>query len=410
MKQVILASCCLIFLAGCWDKKEIEEQAYIMAIGLDKAEEGKVEVTFLSSNPEVGATTTGGNTNEPPSEIVSFVANDFVSARDTANAFIAKQLSFHHTRTLVVSEELARSEEFIKYLYSTLRDRQLRREMNIVVSLEKAKDFLRDNKPLMETRPHKYFQFMLDRSVETGLSPNSDVHRFLQITEGDADLFLAMYATASKNQDDNKVENEDEYYAGQIDKEGGNPTQIIGAAVFKEGKMIGKLTGEQTRISLLLDNSSVAESMLVTYPDPLHEDYRISLRLIKKEDTEIKMDVDSNPQKIRVFLPLSFELLAIPSLEDYIIEKKKQKLLENFFEETLERKLEEFITLTQTEFKANPFYWSLVARREFLTNAGYTNFDFMKSYPNMQIEVDVQIRLAEFGQQIKIPDLPEVRD
>ncbi len=43
--------------------------------------------------------------------------------------------------------------------------------------------------------------------------------------------------------------------AGQVPKRGGNPVQLIGSAVFKEGKMIGKLTGEETRIAILLDNT-----------------------------------------------------------------------------------------------------------------------------------------------------------
>jgi spore germination protein KC len=396
-------------LSGCWDQTEVEEQSYIIAMGLDKGEDNKVKITFVNANPEVGIAQ-GGGSDEPPTEIVSFVANDFVSARDTANSIIAKQLTFHHTLVLVVSEEYAKTENFLQNIYSTLRETQLRREMNILVSKESASDFLRKNKPLMESRQHKYYQFMVNRAMETGLAPHSDIHRFMQITEGDADLFLAMYITAIQSNKDNKVANEDEYYAGQLSKEGGNPTEAIGSAVFKEGKMIGKLTGEETRMALLFDKSSQVETMLATYPDPLHEKHRVAARIIKKKETEIELKKNTPTPTIKVTVPLSLELLAIPSLEEYVMDKDKQLLLEKSIEKQMEEKAKELIKKTQEQFKGQPFYWSLSVRSAFLTNKDYKQFNFAEKYPNMDVVVDFHVDITEFGQQIRTPELPEVRD
>ena len=40
--------------------------------------------------------------------------------------------------------------------------------------------------------------------------------------------------------------------AGQLDTKGKtNPTQFLGSAIFKEGRMIGKLSAEETRACLL---------------------------------------------------------------------------------------------------------------------------------------------------------------
>ena len=408
-KKIIVLFSCTILLAGCYDQNEIEQQAYVMAIGLDKADGvGKVKVTFLIANPEVGTAAGGGSPDEPPSEIVSFVAPDFSTARDTANAFVAKRLRFSHAQTLIVSEELARSTIFLQHMYGTIRDREVRREMNIVVSRENASDFLRDNNPLLESRAHKYYQFMINRSIETGLAPAADIHRFMQITEADGDLYLAIYATTK--QEGSVDVNEDEFYAGQIEKEGGNPTQVVGSAVFKEGKMIGVLTGEETRLSLLLDNSSQAESMLVTYQDPLNEEYRIGARVLKKESTKIVMDLQKEQPSVTATVPLSLELTAIPSLENYITDFKKQALLERFIEEDLGKKAQKFIAKTQEEFKGEPFYWSLVARKQFLTNKAYTEYDWKKAYPNLDINVNFEIEITEFGQQVETPELPKVRD
>ena len=55
-KHLFLMGISLLFLTGCWDLKEIEQQSYIIAIGLDKANDhdNTLDVTLLISNPEFG--------------------------------------------------------------------------------------------------------------------------------------------------------------------------------------------------------------------------------------------------------------------------------------------------------------------------------------------------------------------
>lgn len=41
----------LFFLSGCWDKMELEDRAYVVALGLDKNEkENFIDVTFQIAN------------------------------------------------------------------------------------------------------------------------------------------------------------------------------------------------------------------------------------------------------------------------------------------------------------------------------------------------------------------------
>lgn len=67
-------------LTGCWDRQEIEDKAYVIGLGLDRSkDEGKILVTMLLANPEVGSMQGGGGSTEKPREIVSFDANDFIA-------------------------------------------------------------------------------------------------------------------------------------------------------------------------------------------------------------------------------------------------------------------------------------------------------------------------------------------
>lgn len=51
---------------------------------------------------------------------------------------------------------------------------------------------------------------------------------------------------------------------------------MIGSAVLKNGKMIGVLTGEETRNSLLLREKSKTHHYIDTFIDPKMEGLRIS--------------------------------------------------------------------------------------------------------------------------------------
>ena len=71
----------------------------------------------------------------------------------------------------------------------------MRRETNIIVTEGKAAEFISKNSPEMMVRPHRYYHFLIERSAETGLVQESTINHFFAITDGDADLFLAMYGS-----------------------------------------------------------------------------------------------------------------------------------------------------------------------------------------------------------------------
>ncbi|WP_164984987.1 Ger(x)C family spore germination protein [Ammoniphilus sp. CFH 90114] len=409
MFHIIFLLTSFFLTTGCWDKTELEELAEVIVIGIDQAENGYINITYKVANPEVGTSAKAGGNEEEPAQTFSLTATDFFSAKDIANSFITRKMTYNHVRTLIVSEDFSRSDEFLKFAYTMTRDRELRRDTWLIISKESAKEFIQNNKPKFETRPHKYYQFMMQRSMETGLVPPSSLHRFLQVMEGGEDLFLAPYVT-TKKENKKKDGNEDEFLAGQVPKEGGDIAQVIGSAVIKKGKVIGTLTGEETRLAILLDNTLETEEMLVTYPDPLHPKYRIAARLLKKQSTDIKMKLDSETPEIEVHVPITLEVIAIPSMEDYVEDIKKQQLLKDSLETGMKDKMLRIINKSQTEFEACPFYWSMVARKQFLTNQEYKKFDWKSQYPKARIDVSVSIQLNEFGLKLRTTENKNYKD
>lgn len=414
MKKVLYYFPCLIFLllllSGCWDQTNIDKRAYVVAIGLDKAEENQqYKVTYLISNPELSKQQAG--TNEPGKEILTFNTNDLLTAKKIANTVIAKEVSYNLLTVLVVSEELAKDKSFLRFIYDSTKARDIARDTPLIVSKESASKFLSDNDPKLETRIHKYFELIMESGSESGFIPNSTLHSFFRITEGDADLFLAAYGTTEVSDEENKNTLNEDFVAGELQVEGEtNKTQLIGSALFKEGKMIAKLTAKETRTAILLNDTLDMGELLTTYPDPDNEQYRIGIRVMKKEDNKVNMQLKGDLSSIDVEIPIRVDILANHSMKNYSKDTEEREELKKYLEEQMTKEIDALVKKTQEEYKGEPFGWSLDARKKFKTIPEYESFDFMKTYPNMIVKVKVSIEFGNFGRQSEVPSMEEMRD
>ncbi|MCZ8521023.1 MULTISPECIES: Ger(x)C family spore germination protein [Paenibacillus] len=405
MKKVTLLLLPMLLLTGCWDRLELEEQAFVVVLGLDKGKNNMVAVTFQIANPQVGSSDKGAAPNEPPSDIVTFTAPDILSAKELANSVITRKISFAHLRTTVVSQDLARTELYHHVIGSSIRDPEMRREIHLIVSKERASDFIKNNKPRLETRPHKYYAFMQQRWKDTGFVPYSTLNRYLQRLGGDS-LFLSIYATTEPGRP-KYSKGEDNYLAGQIPQKGGDPVQIMGSAVFSDGKMIGTLTGEETRLALFLRRKSLTHSFISTYTDPANGNYQVTVRYIKDGNTKIKVNTGVEPAQVSVTLPLRVQVLSIPSLANYATDADKQKLLKESLERQMTEKIQHCVAKAQKEFKGEPFLWHLHARKTFWTMPEYIQYDWSKHFAKAQVEVKVELKIENFGKQIETPKTSE---
>ncbi|MFC7686116.1 Ger(x)C family spore germination protein [Ureibacillus sp. GCM10028918] len=399
----------LILLSGCWDQTNIDKRAYVVAIGLDKTEEDhQYKITYLISNPELSKQQPGSN--EPGKEIITFKTNDLMTAKKLANTVVAKEISYNLMTVLVVSEELAKDKFFLRFIYDAIKARDISRDTPLIVSKENASKFLSNNDPKLETRIHKYFELIMESGSESGFIPKSTLHSFFRITEADADLFLAAYGTTEKS-DNNKDILNDDFLAGEFQVGGQtNNSQLIGSALFKEGKMIAKLTAKETRIAILLNDTLDMGELLTTYPDPHNEHYRLGVRVMKKKANKVNMQLKGDTPSIDVEVPIRVDILANHSMKNYSKDNQERKELKKYLEEQMTKEINNLVKKTQEEYKGEPFGWSLSARKKFKSIPEYEAFDFMKTYPHMIVKVKVSIEFGNFGRQSEMPNLDEMRD
>ncbi len=178
--KLLIIICFLLILTGCWDAIELEEQSFVIAIGVDKGQGQFMDITFQIANPQRGSSQIAEAKSEPPYSLITISAPDRITAKDIANASVSRRLTFSHLKIFILSEEFTKSDQFIGFFEELTRDSTIDRNVNLMVTKEKAIDFINANKPPMETRPHKNYEFMTERYRDTGLVTLSDIDRFLR--------------------------------------------------------------------------------------------------------------------------------------------------------------------------------------------------------------------------------------
>lgn len=412
MKNKLLI-CLLIIISilftGCWDKVEFEEQGYVGAIGIDNGPRNSIRVTFqiVKTTSQAGPSATGstmGSSDKAASEIISINSPDFFSARDLVGIAITRKITLSHSRILIVGEEFAKSNKFYPTLEASLRDEEMRRSMGLMVTRETAEEFINNNKMLLESSPTKFYQLMTQRWKQIGYAPpRSNINRFVQRIEHGESIFLANYGTA-KTFTIKGGKNDVDYLPGEIGMNAKTSTEIIGSAVFKNGKMVGRLNGDETRLVSLLRSTPEFQSILYSQVDPLDPKYMIGMRLKKDKKTRIKIDTSKDVPLIDVTVPITIEVLSIPSFLNYPEDTEKQTILKKAIENELETSSLSLMEKTQKEFKGDPFLWEIEARKNFSTYNDYKNYSWSSKYPEANVKIQYRVTIRGFGKALKPPD------
>ncbi len=395
-----------VFLSGCSDRAEIERLAHVVVLGLDRVDDQFIKVTFQIANPQVGSTDRSQAEKEPSSDTITITATDIVNAKELSKTIIPRRMSFTHLQTIIISEELARTDQLHEMIAGLIRQPEMRREMNLIISREPAQRFIRKNKPRLETRPHKYYEFMIDQWEESGLVPISTINDYLKALSGE--LFLAIYATTEKVEAP-LYEYEDKYKAGEVPAEESDPVQIIGSAVIKQGKMIGVLSGEETRYSLMLRPDDWDRTQVISFPDPIDKGQRVTVHLLRKGAPRVQLDLSGKAPKIDVTVRMDMQILSIQSMIDYAGNQQNIDKLKRFIEDVLEQGTMNFIRKTQEEYRGEPFLWHLEARKKFWTWEEYNRYDWFSQYPRAEVKVKYDIDVQSFGKQFQPPKINEER-
>jgi Ger(x)C family germination protein len=396
---------CLLFQTGCWGFREVDEEAFIMILGLDKGKENLLVLTAQIAVPrgmggggmgQGGGSTSGGQAK--PTMAITVECRSILAGLNMLNATLERKPSLAHLKVVVVSEELAR--QGIKaYLTQLLRYFEFRRSTFLVVSRGPAQKLIKQFQPIMENNPAKFAELFMGSQHYVGFIPFGQVHHFYNDLRSNAVQPVAMLVSLKEKPPENIPAEEEQFsegqfYAGQSPLKGGNNIELMGTAVFYQDRMVGVLNGEETLILNLL--RGWLKQTLLTIPDPANPKYSISLRIKMERKPKLKVTLSRGGPKIYVRISLDGEIISTQSSINYG-SPAKLSLLEEELNKLLTEKTQNLIAKTQDEMQADIFGFGNKARHLVATWPKWQKLNWPELFPQAQTGVIVKIHLRRFG-------------
>lgn len=373
---VIVIFCAIIF-SGYLHEQDIDDLAYVIAIGIDVGSNNNLEVTFQVSIPsENGSTTSSSSLNSSEKE-TSDTLNKTVecttinSGLDLANNIISKRLDLSHCKFIVFSQEIA-SYGIYEYIYTLENDLELRSNCNIIVSTSDAKEFLQSSNPVLENSTAKYYEIISTASRYTGYTSNitlNSVYTSISDTFGETCTIL-----------------------GHIQKQENDSPEIIlsGLAIFKGDKMVGTISVEET-IPYLIVTNQLNEST-ISCDSPFSENKLMDFHVSVFLNTKHNVTINGSSPHIKTDIFLDATLLS--NSNDFNASSPKDiAKVEEALSNYIKNEVNNYYQKTSKEFKSDISGLGKYAVYHFPTIKDWNEFDWLNKYEKSTFEVNVDINL-----------------
>ncbi|WP_178025427.1 Ger(x)C family spore germination protein [uncultured Paenibacillus sp.] len=225
-------------LSGCWERRELNELAFVLGYGLDK-EGDQYKVTMQVVIPSEIATSSakGGGT---PVTVYEFKVPTVFEALHKFTLVSSRSSYLGHIRILVLGEELARS-GIAPVMDVIIRSREPRTDFYIIVARDaQASEVLRMLTPLDKLPANRLFYSLQTSSERTARTSPVTIDKLIDrlVSEGRNVALSSVEIVGDRSVNGSAKNLESTEPKASL--------EIHGLAVFKKDKLIGWLNEEET--------------------------------------------------------------------------------------------------------------------------------------------------------------------
>lgn len=403
-----------LLLNGCYDSNEVDDNTYVIAIGLDKGTVTPLKLTLQYALANAMPSGGGGSGNSGTNGNVASITLDcssIITGMDLANTIIAKRINVSHAVLMVISRELAK-DGIHNYMYSIARNRQFRPTIYLAVSRCSAQDFINSIIPIQESDPSKYYQLLFMSNQYTSFSSDIKYFNFYSKMESTAIQAVTALVSINKNKNTSDLDNlnsdfkkkghiipyEGDFKAGNIPRLGDIKGELMGLAVFSGDKYVGELDGEDSMEYLMIEGEF--KEAKIVFPDPKIPKELVVLTVKQSRPPSSSVSLKGDSPHIKVNINLEADISVIQSGYNYE-NTKNLNILENAVNNCIKKDMTQLLMLTAKKYKADIFGFGKRAREQFLTIDSWNAYHWSNAYTKSTFDVNVMVKIRRSGLMIR---------
>lgn len=400
-----------LLLGGCWNRTEIEDTVFVASIGIDSVEDEYLWTFRIAETERLTLgmlTATASQPGKLASGVIVIRASSLQQAVQLLQPSIMRIISLEHVRWIGFGEPLAR-QGLSPVLSQLLRHNQIRRGTSTYVVRDSAlKPFLQ-NRPVADVNPMKFFEGARLVQKRFRLSPPIQLqHVYARLTSPGVDPFMAVVGVNPRATQPHGSElpamGDRSLKGGEVPRNGGNPPEFMGTAVFRGDKLAGILSVDETAGVLALRGEMGKVYMSVK--DPKEEGVTITLRLHQENKPQYQAFFQGNRPAVHTKLQFEAELLSTPGKTDYSLPENRRLLEKHLATEYAGKLFSGLVGKVYKEWGADPAGFGQLFRTRFATFDDWLAYRWHDKVKETKVTVESDVFIRRFGMLLS-SEIPE---
>lgn len=382
LSALLFGLCC----TGCLEAVSLERYGYVLAIGFDKGEILPYNVTLLMQKTQSDSE----SQNSSGFLVAQTECENLLDGIDTISAGLPLQVDFARTAMLVIQTDLlldpAMSEDIFELPMARL---MIRFNVELFASIGKAYDTLEGLSNELDPNLSRIVQNINAYSENTGLIPLAHLSMMLEALHGQAfDVALPLCGVNSQEGQtlvtrDSVGPRDYAYVGGSLIIKSEMKTSLAGAALLRDGQMVGYLDGQNVQLLMLATGSFKKGRRRILGP----EGEMLSIYMTAQQKPEISFSLIGGAANATVTIPLSIHVEMPKTLEGDAQEGVVEAVAQSLQTETQE------LFLCCQGLGSDVMGFGKQAVKHFRTAKAWEAFDWRAAYGRMEAQFIYDVRL-----------------
>ncbi|MGV8145444.1 MAG: Ger(x)C family spore germination protein [Alkaliphilus sp.] len=368
-KLVLIMSIVMLvcIMTGCWDNIEIDERAYVLAIGIDKVPKDENEkMLFYFAFPNVQIAAGGG------ADISNIVTRrkgkSFYCTQEKLTARVDKKLFMGHLKVIIIGEEIAENPNKIREILDAFeRDPLISRKVRVAIAKGEAKDIL-ETEAETESLIGLFIGGLFRTRERMHGYDTGELGKILKRMHQYGKVAIPSISVVNKE------------------------VILEGKAVFNKYELVGWLDEMDKQILMMIREEAYGLSIPI-----LHDEAIIPYCIT---DVKVKFNLQDEKEQIRIMIEIDVE----GDIKQYLFNPKEDIVSPKFIEEvdkkinkTLELKTKKLINRIQEEMKTDVLGVQSYLEKFYPKVWEREKEDWNETFPNLDIDIKINAKVRRLG-------------